>query len=202
MKAIITADIVNSRAISPEVWLIPLKEILNTLGVEYKVWEIYRGDSLQVIVNAKEVLETALLLKATIKQIANLDIRMAIGLGEVSYQSDKLTTSNGTAFINSGTCFEGLKNNTLAILTPNTDFNKVMNIMLGLATLNMDTWKPATAKIVKAQLEFPEAKQQDLAEKLQKNQSNISYGLKRAGFDEIMKCISYYKQEIEKICYS
>jgi hypothetical protein len=48
-----------------------------------------------------------LLLKATIKQHKALDVRMAIGIGTIDYTSNKVTESNGSAFIRE--CFEGLK---------------------------------------------------------------------------------------------
>jgi hypothetical protein len=48
------------------------------------------------------MLVIVLLLKATIKQHKALDVRMAIGIGTIDYTSNKVTESNGSAFINSG----------------------------------------------------------------------------------------------------
>lgn len=202
MEAVITADIINSREVSPDIWLRLLKDTLQNVGAEYKTWEVYRGDSIQLITSPINALNLGILLKAVTKQIPNLDIRMAIGIGEITYRSEKVSSSNGTAFINSGEAFDALNKNTLAIKSPWKDFDEVLNIMLALATLTMDNWKPAMAEIFKKQLENPNLKQVEIAESLNKKQSNVSYSLKKAGYDEIMSCVEYYKREIERLCYS
>ena len=200
MEAVITADIINSREVSPEVWLKTLTKTLQNLGEEYTTWEIYRGDSIQMITEPKNALGLAILLKSVVKQTPNLDIRIGIGLGEITYRSEKVTTSNGSAFIHAGEAFDGLKKNTLAIKSPWQDFDQILNIMLNLATLTMDNWKPAMAEIVNKQLENPESKQIEIAKALQKKQSNVSYSLKKAGYDEILDCIQFYKQKISELC--
>ncbi|MGY5353841.1 SatD family protein [Wenyingzhuangia sp. IMCC45467] len=200
MEAVITADIINSREVSPEVWLHSLKDTLQSIGEEYVVWEVFRGDSIQLIINPQKALEIAVLLKSIIKQIPVLDIRIGIGIGEITYKSDKVTTSNGAAFVHSGEAFDGLKKNTLIVKSPWQDFDRVINIMLNLATLTMDNWKPAMAEIVHQQLKNPDSKQIEIAKALNKKQSNVSYSLKKAGYDEILECIYYYKQQIDKLC--
>jgi predicted XRE-type DNA-binding protein len=202
MEAVITADIINSRAVSPAIWLSLLKDTLQHVGAEYTTWEVFRGDSIQLITSPKNALHLGILLKAVTKQIPNLDIRIAIGIGEITYRSEKVSTSNGPAFIHSGAAFDALNKNTLAIKSPWKDFDEVLNIMLDLATLTMDNWKPAMAEIFKKQLENPNFKQVEIAESLNKKQSNVSYSLKKAGYEEISTCIEYYKREIEKLCYS
>lgn len=202
MKAVITADIINSREVSPDIWLNLLKDTLQKVGSEYSAWEVYRGDTIQLITDPINALSLGIQLKAVIKQIPNLDIRMAIGIGEITYRSEKVSSSNGPAFISSGEAFDALNKNTLVIRTPWKDFDEILNIMIDLATLTMDNWKPAMAEILKKQLENPHLKQIEIAELLHKKQSNVSYSLKKAGYDEIMNCVDYYKREIEKLCYS
>ncbi|HEX9152659.1 MAG TPA: SatD family protein [Flavobacterium sp.] len=202
MDAVITADIINSRKVSPDIWFSLLKDTLQNIGAEYSTWEVYRGDSIQLITSPINALYLGILLKAVTKQIPNLDIRMAIGIGEITYRTEKVSSSNGPAFINSGEAFDALNKNTLAIKSPWKDFDEVLNIMLDLATLTMNNWKPAMAEIFKKQLENPDFKQVEIAESLNKKQSNVSYSLKKAGYDEIMNCVAYYKREMEKLCYS
>ena len=129
MEAVITADIINSREVSPEVWLHSLKDTLQSIGEEYVVWEVFRGDSIQLIINPQKALEIAVLLKSIIKQIPVLDIRIGIGIGEITYKSDKVTTSNGAAFVHSGEAFDGLKKNTLIVKSPWQDFDRVINFV-------------------------------------------------------------------------
>lgn len=200
MTSVITGDIINSRESTPNDWLKVLKSVLNRYGQAPKHWQIYRGDSFQLETTPEKALEAAILIKATIKQFKNLDARLAIGIGDKTYISEKITESNGDAFVNSGECFESLKKTTLGIKSPFEAFDKSMNIMLDLALLTINNWTTTTAKTIKAALEKPELNQVQLADFFDKTQGNISKGLKRAGFDEISKLLHYYKTQIQTLC--
>lgn len=200
MISIITGDIINSRKTEPQLWLEALKQTLNVFGKTPKTWEVFRGDSFQLEVKPENALEAAILIKSTIKKFKSTDVRMAIGLGEKTYVSDSITESNGSAFINSGKCFENLKNSTLAFTSDFKNFDKTINVMLELAQLTMNNWSITSSEIIKTTLENPELNQSDIAKMLRKSQSNISEGLKRGGFDEILKLLQYYKTQIQTIC--
>lgn len=200
MTSIITGDIINSRESEPKQWLNALKDALTVFGTTPKTWEVFRGDSYQLEVKPENALYAAALIKATIKKFKNIDVRMAIGLGEKTYVSDKITESNGSAFVNSGECFEHMKNNTLALKSDFESFDTTINIMLELAQLTMNNWSVTSSEIIKTTLENPELNQKQIAKMLNKSQSNISEGLKRGGFDEISKLLQYYKTQIQTIC--
>ena len=200
MTSIITGDIINSKKSSPKNWLEALKSILNSFGNSPKTWEIYRGDSFQLEVNPKQALAACMLIKATIKQFENIDVRLAIGIGEKTYQSKNITESNGSAFVNSGECFESLKKTTLAIKSHNELFDTSINIMLDLAQLTINNWSSTSAILVKTTLENPDLNQNQLAKILERTQGNVSQGLKRAGFEEISKLLHYYKTQIQNLC--
>lgn len=125
---------------------------------------------------------------------------MAIGIGEESYLADKITESNGTAYVNSGECFEELKKQTIAIKTPWEDFNTVLNLLLDVLVLTIDNWTPNYALLIKESLANTTITQKELANKLDKKQSNISTSLKKAGFDEIIKILDYYNSQTKKLC--
>lgn len=197
--AILTGDIINSREVAPQQWMPLLKEVLEKFGKEPKEWEIYRGDSFQLQTRPALALTAALTLKAALKEIKGLDVRIAIGIGDKSYDAPKITEANGTAFINSGQCFQNLKKLTLAIATERTTFNQSINLMLKLACLTMDNWQPATARVVKTALVQPQASQVELAALLGKSQSTISEALLRAGFDELNQLLNYYQQQITRL---
>tara|TARA_R110002049_G_scaffold285775_4_gene467310 strand:- start:4564 stop:5163 length:600 start_codon:yes stop_codon:yes gene_type:complete len=199
MTSIITGDIINSREREPNDWLITLKNTLNIFGDTPKNWEIFRGDSFQLEIKPENALEAAVLIKATIKIYKNIDVRIAIGLGEKTYASERITESNGSAFVNSGECFETMKNNTLAIKSGYDGFDNTINIMLELAQLTMNSWSSTSSEIIKISLENPELNQKQIAKLLGKSQSNISEGLKRAGFDEIQKLLNYYKAQVKTL---
>lgn len=196
MIAVITGDIINSREIDTEHWLAPLKKTLNYYGEEPKSWEVFRGDSFQLSLAPEKALLAAMHIKATIKQLKSQDVRMAIGIGDETYASSKITESNGSAYIMSGDCFEALKKQTLAIRTTDKNFSESINIMLSLALLTANNWSSTVAKVITTTLEHSDKKQEELAQLLNKSQSSISEALKRGGFEEIMTMNNFYKAKI------
>lgn len=199
MEAIITGDIVNSRDVSPEIWVAQLKGALSIYGTEPKDWEIYRGDSFQLNVDAGIALEAAFIIKAAIKMDKKLDARMAIGLGEIDFNADKITQANGAAFINSGEKFEELKKNTLAIKSDFPELDNCLNIALDFAMLIANAWKPITAETIYYALKNQNMNQSQMALKLNKSQSTISDALKRGGYEEIMGLVGLYKNKLHKL---
>ena len=198
MIAVITADIIGSRSGRSDAWMPALKACLNQYGCEPQDWEIYRGDSFQLKVQAKDALIAALHLKASIKAIDKLDVRIAIGLGDEDYPSRKITESNGSAYMNSGDCFQELKKQTLAVRSAYSRFDELFNLMLELALLRIDEWTARVSLVIKYSIEKPEMNQTELAKLLNRSQSSISEALSRGGFDEIMKMNDFYVKRIQK----
>lgn len=198
MIAVLTGDIKNSTGVDASEWMPALKSALDTYGTEPKAWEIYRGDSFQLETLPNNALDAAISIKASIKQFKNLDVRIAIGLGEKQYQAEKITESNGEAFVNSGKCFEGLKKQNLGIKSSNKSFDEHINLLIELALLTMDNWPPATASTVRYALLNPNKNQKQLAQLLKKSQGNISEELTKAGFDALQKMIRFYKSHYPK----
>ncbi|WP_366183536.1 transcriptional regulator [Flavobacterium ovatum] len=200
MFAVITGDIVQSRQSAVEVWINLLKDILNQYGSSPKDWEIYRGDSFQIITTPEQALNLSFIIKSYLKS-KEINVRMAIGIGEIDYRTDKATESNGTAFVNSGTCFDALKKQTLALQTPWNPLNTTLNIMLDLATITMDKWTAKTAEVVCFKFQNPTMNQKDIAKNFDnKRQGNISEALKRGGYDELNQLLNYYQQSIRELC--
>ena len=199
MVSVITGDIKNSTAHNASKWLPILKGALNHYGEEPATWEVYRGDSFQLETTPEKALEASIYIKASIKQLRNLDVRMAIGLGEKTYAAEKITESNGGAFVNSGKCFENLKKQNLAFRSPSEKLNAHINLLLELALLTMDHWTPAISKTVKHAMENPTMNQSELASILNKSQGNISEELSKAGFDEIQKMMQFYQTQLKSL---
>ncbi len=203
MIAVITGDIVNSRVVNAEMWLKELKHALSFYGKEWKDWEVYRGDSFQLKIEVEKALVAAIRIKSIVKQIKELDVRIAIGIGEIDFEADRVTESNGSAFSLSGECFENLKKSKLQIKSPWRDFDYSINLMLDLAALTMDNWTSISAQFIFIALTYPELNQVELAERLnKKSQGTISEGLKRGGYEEIQKLLVYYLEETTKRCSS
>ncbi len=194
--SIITGDVINSRNYPAGKWLKTLKMALNRYGTEPSGWQVYRGDSFQLETPVAKAMEAAIYIKAAIRQLDGLDVRMAIGIGDKTFNAPKITESNGTAFVNSGECFEGMKKNTLAIKSPWPKIDEEVNLYMALATLTMNNWTTATSSIIIAAIKNPELTQIQLAGKIKKAQSTTSASLARAGYDEIMRMEKRYTQLI------
>lgn len=198
MIAIITGDIINSRKGKVESWIDSLKEVLNQYGSEPKNWEIYRGDSFQLSLDPEKAILAAIHIKSTIRQTKTHDVRIAIGLGDEKYSASKITEANGSAYVNSGECFENMKKQTLAIKTTNKKLDQSLNIMLSLSLLTANNWSSTVSKVIKTAIENPEKNQKSLAKILDKSQSSISEALKRGGFEEVMSMNEFYKKNISQ----
>ncbi len=200
MTSVITGDIINSRKLdNPKEWIASVKTLFALEGKSPKSWEIYRGDSFQLEVKQpEEVLLSAIRIKATLKSIKDIDVRMAIGIGKKNYAAPKITESNGEVFIYSGEQLEKLKKEkqTLSIKTPWPEFDKEMNLFIRLALIAMDHWKQKTAELVKISLENPNKGQQEIAELLGINQSSVSESQKRAHYSEIMELESLFREKV------
>lgn len=197
MTCIISGDIINSRKVDPTIWLNPLKVLMKEWGETPQTWEIYRGDSFQLeIKQPQHGLLAAIRIKACVKSIEKLDVRMGIGIGQKSYSTQKITEANGEAFINSGEIFEELKKlkQCLAIKSPWPKLDTELNLMFRLALIALDKWSPATAQIVAVAIANRSLSQKELGDIMERTQSTISEAQKRAHYDEIMDLVSFYEK--------
>lgn len=200
MFCVITGDVINSKKKAPRIWLTPLKKELNRIGSTPKSWEIYRGDSFQAIINkAEDGLLTAMKLKASLRSVKDINVRMALGLGTRTYNAAKVTESNGSAFVHSGEKFEMLnqQKQNLAIKSDWPEFDEEINLYLKLALIAMDNWTVNTAEIVKVAMENPEKPQQQLGKLIGIKQSAISSRLRRAYYEEIMEINEMYREKLK-----
>lgn len=200
MTSILTGDIINSREVDSNTWLPLLKTAFNTIGASPKIWEIYRGDSFQIeIENVENSLLFAIKLKATLKKIKNLDVRIAIGIGDKNENHKNITEGNGEAFIYSGLAFDTLlKKQNLAITSSDKDFDTIFNTSLALALLTMDNWTVNSADFVLKYLQNPNTTQKLIAKGLNISESSASERRKRAGLDEIMQLEKLYRELINQ----
>lgn len=201
MIAIITGDIVDSRKLSSKIWIDGLKKLLNTFGKNPIEWDIYRGDEFQLEVkNPEDALFFALQIKSYFKSI-KMDVRMSIGLGEMTYKAKKISESNGSAFSRSGDVFETLKKQkiNLAINSGNAAFDGEINLMLRLCLTFMDNWLAQSAEFVLTAIENPSLSQEEIGVKLGINQAAVSRRRKRAQFDLVMEVEKYFRNKVKTI---
>ena len=201
MTSVITGDIIGSRQQTSKHWVEDLKKILSPFGETPSQWEVYRGDEFQIeIKNPEEALWSAILIKAHLRAL-KLDARMSIGFGDKTHEAEKISESNGGAFIHSGELFETLKKQkvTLAIRTGDAVFDEKLNLMLQLALTFMDNWLAQQAEFVAAAIENPTLSQEELGQKLGINQAAVSRRQKRAQFDLVMNLDRYFRTQIKEL---
>ncbi|MDP5200152.1 hypothetical protein [Flavobacterium sp. DG2-3] len=200
MTSVITGDIIGSRQQKSEHWVEDLKKILAPLGKTPSQWEVYRGDEFQIeVANPEDALLTAILVKARLRALKS-DARMSIGFGDKTHNAERISESNGSAFINSGELFETLKKQkvTLAMRTGDFSLDENLNLMLQLALTFMDSWLVQSAEFVALAIENPTLSQEELGQKLGINQAAVSRRQKRAQFDLVMNLDRYFRKQIKQ----
>ena len=203
MISVITGDIINSRKTTPENWLGLLKNELNSYGNSPASWETYGGDTFQFRVDDPlKALLAAIKLKAAIKMVKSLDVRLAIGIGDITYQSERITECNGPAFIFSGEKFSKLKKEkqTLAVKTAWPEFDRTMNLCLRLSTIFMDKWSLKSAEVVHLRLYNSEASQEELGQLLGNLRQNaVSTRLSRTHYEELKDLNELYQEKLMQL---
>lgn len=200
MASIITGDIINSRKqTEPKVWIDVLKQTLSNLNPSTTYWDIYRGDSFQIEIEDKYYsFIAAIYIKACIKTIKGLDVRLAIGIGDKTYEGDHVAESSGEAYIFSGETLESLKKKkqNLRIKTKNNIINTELNLYFKLALITMDNWSVNSAEIIKLSIERPNALQSELGKLIGINQNAISNRQKRSHLESILDLDLMYRNKI------
>ncbi len=184
MWCVITGDVVKSQS-STVAWLDVLKKALSEIATEGKDWEVFRGDSFQLIAPIQDTIYTVVILKAALKS-HNLDVRLGIGLGEVSQWAPRISESQGSAFVHSGEAFDGLGRQLMAVrsVLPN---HFLIESGFAFMSFVIETWSEAMARTMHQKMLRPHRTQSIVAEELGVAQSYISAVQKRAGLKELLQ---------------
>lgn len=183
MKGVITGDVVGSTKIND---FGKLPKLINYLITEISLCctkckvEISRGDSFQVLVeDPKQALLVALLIRAGFRKSSidlgnkDLDVRLSVGIGEVSYMDEKIGQSNGEAFILSGHGFDNLtKTQRLSVQTFSESINSELKVETAFVDDIVSNWTHLHGEIMYQAL-LTDSTQCDLAKKLGTSQQNI-----------------------------
>lgn len=203
--SVITGDIVQSRLVQNSAWLGKLKKVLSLEGKSPATWQVYRGDSFQVEVkDPRQALLTAIRIKAAVKTVKNLDVRMAIGVGDKKFSSNRVAESDGEAFVRSGESLETLKKSkqTLVIRSPWPEFDRDMNVCFRLACIPMDDWTPTSAELIQILTTGKHVTQKALARRLGVTQPSISERQNRSHYDEVMALEQLYREKMQRLITS
>ena len=190
MKGVITGDVVGSTKIND---FGKLPKLINDLITEISLCctkckvEISRGDSFQVLVeDPKQALLVALLIRAGFRKSSidlgnkDLDVRLSVGIGEVSYMDEKIGQSNGEAFILSGHGFDNLtKAQRLSVQTFSESINSELKVETAFIDDIVSNWTHLHGEIMYQSL-LTDSTQCELAKKLGTSQQNICKRLRCA----------------------
>jgi len=202
MEAIIAGDIINSQKHNADKYLSVLKQVLNEHSKE-GMYQIYRGDSFQAILNRPHLgLFTALKIKAALKRSENLDVRIAIGLGDVNIIENNIAVSTGNALIRSGELLDSLKEKEQNIMVRSDHkLDTYMNAVLKMALLYMDDWTENAAAVVYELLNNPGITQEELGKRLGIQQATASRRLNRANWQETQELYTLYQQYYKDVSH-
>ena len=225
LLGVITGDIVASRKLdvtNRDKLYSDIKKFLSMLKSEGRLttYEMFRGDSIQCVVNNKEeVLRTALMIRAwlqsySIKTIngksnsskdkvnghlpGKQDIRLSIGIGKVDFlKRNNLSHSDGEAFHLSGLGLDSLKNSSGKIIlqTADENFNEVMEAITLLLDAVMEKWTGNQAEIVLFKLN--NYKEEQIARAIGISQSAVNQRTKASQWNALEKLLTWFEKTIK-----
>ncbi len=205
-KAVITGDIVQSRTIKDKAHLVHvLNEVFSELSHFFtfdNVFEIYRGDSFQALLTRpEEALRVAFLIRLGLKKNMlkmDLDARLGIGVGEVSFRNSSIKVSNGEAFELSGLSLDAISKTKKRIQIRTTDMkiNEQLDLCNRLVEAIVRRWSKKTAEVVYRYLLYNET-QSEIAKQIGVSQSAVQQRLSASDFDAVLRFIVYYEQNLE-----
>jgi hypothetical protein len=200
IEAIITADIVNSsllRATEMEELIAALNALIHPYAKKH---EFYRGDSFHTLLNNPEDgLELATLIRLCARKMQpirlkqSLDVRIAIGLGEIDMPVRKLSTATGEAFVLSGRELDKLSQTEqrLSIVTPSTSANDSFQILSEYSDLLLSNVSTTQSEVMFLLLNG--SKESLVAEQLKKTQPTINRIKKAGNYSAIQVNIVHYR---------
>ncbi len=215
MIAVITADLVNSTRYNDKT----LTAIIETLRAEFdKIakqtnnkasFTLFRGDSFQGVTSQPELaLTLALRLKSCVtklqldstqsKAVMPVgDVRIAIGIGEGTFNPKDISASNGEAFQLSGTTLDGMKKQQqkFSLTSGDEAINSEFDVHMAFLDNVTDRWSVASSEVIYHLLNG--LKEQQIANVLERSQAAINLRKKAASWDEIKLLLARYKQVIQ-----
>ncbi len=198
--AVITGDIVNSSVLDEA-----QKSFIQN-GIEQFMHEgillrprFYRGDSFQLAAKPMVALLLALKFRMEVRRKNEaVDLRVAIGIGEVSSWNEDVLLADGPAFVLSGKNLDSLKKKDLNIIivTGNKELDSELETYCYMADVLLKNLSSVQANMLFYKLNS--LSQEQVGEILQISQPSVSKTLKAANWKVIEKFLERYEQIIEK----
>jgi hypothetical protein len=196
---IITGDIIASSKLTPVKRKKLQKRITAfikkiTAGLpDFKI-EQFRGDSLQCLLtkNKSAGLRTALSLYCFLAA-EGFRIRQSVGVGDISFSSNNIVTSDGTAFRLSGENIDELKkrNELISVASADAAFNEEWKVHSTSLNYLLERLSNAQAEAVYLQLQ--NARQEKIAKALHISQPSVHQRLQAAGWIVINRMLQRFE---------
>lgn len=197
IQAVLTGDIVNSTKLSTTKSN-KLVTCITGLFQQYKV-EFYRGDSFQAYLkNPADALRLALLCRTIAISISKddkfvADVRISIGIGNVTGAVRTLKTAKGEAFVLSGRMFDEIVKTSqrLAISSTNELANEGLQVISDYINSIFGLMTGKQAEVIVELLQGEQ--QQAVAKKLKKTKSSIHQRVTSGRWPEIERLLIQYE---------
>jgi hypothetical protein len=217
IKGVITGDIIESTKLSDEennTLIQGLKYIIDELEQNKTIrGEIFRGDSLQCLVHKpSQTLKIALLIKTYVKGIDSInkkqkneldklinkpifDIRLAIGIGEINSEKEKLSISQGEAFNLSGRLLDDMKNKQTIAIKTNDKYKEELDTSFKLLDFILSNATQNQCEVIYYKLKG--LTEVEISEKIGINQSAINQRSNSSGWSSINSLIQRFESIYE-----
>lgn len=159
----------------------------------------YRGDSFQLAAKPMVALLLALKFRMEVRRKNEAaDLRLSIGIGEVSSWNEDVLLADGPAFVFSGKNLDSLKKKDLNIIivTGNKELDSELETYCYMADVLLKNLSSVQANMLFYKL--AKMSQEEIGEILQISQPSVSKTLKAANWKIIEKFLERYEQIIEK----
>jgi len=212
LVAVLSGDIIRSRDLSQqerEKILSVIKESARTLSsltkpvLKISAFDVFRGDSFQVIVFRPQMaVSVSLMLRTLVKGTVQKplkalpDVRIAIGIGTVDSVPDNVSEGDGEAFQRSGLLLDRMKSDQkMAIATPKDELDKRWNAELGLLDAIVTNWTFQQSEVIPHIMTGQT--QQEIAEMLNIEQSTIHRRLRAAEWPAADRYLTYVAEDLK-----
>lgn len=200
--AVLSGDVIGSSMLNTAARKKLQSELDNFNRLAAKQWpdlkmQQYRGDSIQATLttNRAGALRIGLLLQSRLVA-QKFSLRMAIGVGEISFKSRNIITSDGSAFRASGPYLDALKKSGEMISVAGADADFTAEWQTHSTSLNyiIRDWTALQAEVVDLQLQ--DYTQQEMAKMLKITQPSVHQRLQAAGWPVISKIVDRFESVV------
>jgi hypothetical protein len=201
--AVITGDIANSQHISDS----DLTHVLEVLSAELEQqvahsggeFDLFRGDAFQAVIpSAHYCMHVAVCIRLALKATTpSTDVRISVGLGEVSFAQGKVKTGNGEAFVRSGRALDKLKAKYLSFTSDDEVFNKHASLLTAFVDNHITSLTHTQAETLLAYLSAKDKSHENIAKILGKTRSNVTRILNASQYHLVSDYLAYMASEIK-----